>query len=374
MVEGRTCVVVLSVAGILGSVGCGGESFGPAAGTGATPLVDAGGGTTIDGASALAPTDSGADSAPAVDAGLDAASNVVTVASQVDPNRIAIDGTSIYWTDGDRAVMKMPLSGGTPTMLAPEYENIPFAIAVDRTSVYWTTLHSDGQGGDSLGTVRSMPLDGGTPTTLASGQDTPTAIAVDSTSVYWVTEDGNVMKVARSGGTATTLATGQSGAGRSLAIDGTSAYWTNTVAQTGSVMKVSLDGGTPVTLSSPEDAPYGIAVDGASVYWTNANGGTVRRMPLAGGAITTIATTEALAPHEIFVSATGVYWIASVPTNADPGGGNQYVMTAPLTGLAPGRTPTTLATGVFDEAFAIGATTAYLSTPTMGGLVRVALH
>jgi hypothetical protein len=46
-------------------------------------------------------------------------------------------------------------------------------MAVDATSVYWTNYIS--------GTVMKVGIGGVTPTTLASGQDTPSSIAVDAT-------------------------------------------------------------------------------------------------------------------------------------------------------------------------------------------------
>jgi cysteine-rich repeat protein len=74
----------------------------------------------------------------------------------------------------------------TPTTLASGQS--AWNLAVDSTHVYWT--NSNG------GEVMKVPLGGGTPVVLASGQAGPRDIAVDSTHVYWTNESpGEVMKV-----------------------------------------------------------------------------------------------------------------------------------------------------------------------------------
>jgi hypothetical protein len=64
-------------------------------------------------------------------------------------------------------------------------------IAVDANNVYWTNQGvCPDDGGPCSGAVMKVPVTGGTPVTLASGEYSPTSIAVDDTSVYWLNQAG----------------------------------------------------------------------------------------------------------------------------------------------------------------------------------------
>jgi cysteine-rich repeat protein/uncharacterized repeat protein (TIGR03803 family) len=230
---------------------------------------------------------------------------VLNSGASFPPYRIAIYGTSAYFTTYEgNTVSTVSVSGGTTTGLA--VSEFPNYVAVDAQSVYWTGYQG---GATGQGTVMKVPIGGGTATTLASGQPAPCGVAIDAANVYWLNNTnsgstGTVMKVPIGGGSPITLASGQS-MPVALAVDVTSVYWINS---DGTVMKAPVGGGTPTTLASGQSSPNGIAIDTASVYWTNSGDGTVMKVPLGGGTPMTLASGQSSA-GSIVVDATSVYWV-----------------------------------------------------------------
>jgi hypothetical protein len=115
-----------------------------------------------------------------------------------NPMNVAADATSLYWIQensgypygqpGTGLVAKVPLGGGTPTILAtlPADEGGPTGIAIDGTNVYYKTYHYTGVSTGTFGTLWEVPLGGGTPLAIGQADDAREgSIAVNGTGVYW---------------------------------------------------------------------------------------------------------------------------------------------------------------------------------------------
>ena len=141
------------------------------------------------------PTDAGSpevapapvEAAPACTGTVTPTGCLVALASgQENPVALAVDATSVYWTNhgsgqftSDGSVMSVPIAGGTPVTLAPG-RVAPGGIAVDASNVYWTEY---GGNGKALGAVMAVPLAGGNPTSLVPARTDPGSLVVDATNV-----------------------------------------------------------------------------------------------------------------------------------------------------------------------------------------------
>ncbi|HZZ83409.1 MAG TPA: Ig-like domain-containing protein [Anaeromyxobacteraceae bacterium] len=152
---------------------------------------------------------------------------------------IALNGTNLYWTERASGsplgeVRGIATSGGAATTLASGI-SMPTGIAADAASVYFI----------AGGAVRKVPLSGGTPVMLAilTGSGDLTGVGLDSTYYYWA-DIGSIYRLPLAGGTPAALVSNAYIGG--MALDGTNLYWTDS----GALKTMPKGGGTIITLVS----------------------------------------------------------------------------------------------------------------------------
>jgi hypothetical protein len=226
---------------------------------------------------------------------------------------IAIDGSNAYFTLStarpmvpdvpEGAVMKVPLSGGTPTMLAPSPSPGPLALASG--VLYWVDR---GTGPD--GRVQKVGVDGSAITTLAQ-TNYPRLIGVDATDVFWTAEadsgpNGAWLYTVPIGGGMPNLVGFPAGnlvasGVRGLAVDATGAYTTATFTPVPpgtsppgnwDLYRIAAGAGVPGLLAGgpgrfSDIAPSAIAVAAGNVYWHRGDG-VLWSLPITGGTPTLV--------------------------------------------------------------------------------------
>jgi hypothetical protein len=90
---------------------------------------------------------------------------VIQLATLPDPiNALTIVGANLYWVDLTHGIMKLPVTGGTPTMVLSD-ASIDGNLATDGTLLYFTSTPM----GATASTLMSVGLSGSGETTLATG-------------------------------------------------------------------------------------------------------------------------------------------------------------------------------------------------------------
>lgn len=230
---------------------------------------------------------------------------------QMDARHLAIDATNsyLYWINGgsgpgknDAGVMRMPLTGGTPTrLIAATY---PVDLALDSTYVYW--LDSD------LQTVNRAKLDGSSSTVLYASGPKPVGLALGASSkIYWLNRgttglsDGQVKSSPAFSFLPPTVLASAQAEPVDLAADTSGIYWVN--RGDGKVRRVAVDGSALTTLQTLK-RPTAIALDSASYYVTDSILGRV--IAYAKATNTGVARSYADGiPSRIVPTASNLFWV-----------------------------------------------------------------
>ncbi len=260
----------------------------------------------------------------------------------------AATGTPVY----DGAVMRMPKSGGPPTVLAGG-QFLADHLAIDATHVYWS--HDRWEPGKAHSLISRVPKHGGAVVDIYDGDRGVESLAVDDTDVFWASGQvrGKILKQAKSGGAPLELAKDQWNP-RGLAIDAKNVYWLTYEAHHVGVHQVAKSGGAPLTLSRSLAAYHSphLGVDASRVYWIGrgASGNDLMQVPIGGG--TPSAVPGAAHVTDFAVDAGIIYF-----TRGD---------SADLFKLAPGAAsaqPIGSEVGTFAGAFVFDGTSVYYTVP-----------
>jgi hypothetical protein len=240
--------------------------------------------------------------------------SVVLAQDYVESNLVT-DGSFVYWADG-ASVVRVPVAGGSPVTLATAGDIA--CLALDEDKVYWTAYTPP--------TLASVPKMGGDVTTLSSTQSATGVftgpLAVSANNLYWLNMGYTLVGESEGGGAIAQVADVpqlQETSCRSLAIAGSSILmpaFNGGVA----IASVPLSGALPaqptyLTANADAGGPYALVADSTNVYYLNVTTALeVDRVPLTGGAVTTLALPQAQTAYDIALASDGTVFFS---TNLD---------------------------------------------------------
>lgn len=283
-------------------------------------------------------SDAGLDAAP-IDAA-DAGASVVTLATGVAPVPIvmASNGAQLLWVGaGAKDVMSLPVSGGTPSMVAAGVASVPSGVpylTVDAQNVYVVTA---GQG------LQRIPLAAPSTPVLQVPLVGTGAIVSNAAKACWMDSpepSGTTLRCAPFDGGSASVAIGRvSFASATLGLTDSTLIVASLLAAfysipltggepsggqsvegnyaqlqsaggvvfgaplgPGPVVRVAPDGSLTTLVASATG--NGMAVDDTYVYWADRVAG-LSRVPQAGGAVTKV-TSEPV--EKVAVDSTAIYW------------------------------------------------------------------
>lgn len=232
------------------------------------------------------------------------------------PSAITTDDKFIYYVtggtiaslnEGTSGVWKMPLAGGTPTLLFKGFQKdkdtvvLPdtFVLAVDEKYVYW-----------SSGAIWRTPKDGGESEPITFGM--PTEWALDDSKIYWHNFGGEnspptpIYSVEKKGGEAKAITEPVITTG--IVVDKDFLYWT----QSDGIYKIPKNGGekSKVHAAPEKQSTSGLIADKDNFYFTQGepSRNALFRLSKQGGEAVKIAPNINHV-HHFYADETSVYFV-----------------------------------------------------------------
>ena len=228
------------------------------------------------------------------------------------PKKFAASGAYLYWIDTSEALKRMAIDAGDITTMAES--NVWFSdvlLATDYAFLIETECGTLGQ----PGCVIKVPLDGGPAEVFADNIVAPSRLALYATELYWVegfgggysNEIGGFLRIAKApitGGSVSTFLTGIGSKSASFAVDFNNIY----IADGWNIKLVSRDGSVTERIAEAYEDVNDITTDGVNVYWIEKYLGQVKKVPVSGGPITWLGGGAGIA-GPIHVVDNFVYWM-----------------------------------------------------------------
>ena len=185
-------------------------------------------------------------------------------------------------------------------------------IVSDKTSVYWVNSVAS----PNEYTIFKVDLTYGISTPLVKTSKPIVAMARDKTHLYWMEQDdldpGAIRRMPLGGGDVSTVFSNDKPLVQSFAISGSEVIYAELqypIYSTAQIWKVPTSGGTPTLLANTSLIPRKISADHLNVYWIDES--SLNMIPLNGGVITTLAN-DLDSPVDLVLSSRSVIWIETV--------------------------------------------------------------
>jgi len=260
---------------------------------------------------------------------------VTTLADLASPPvDLAAEGGFVCWLDAF-SIGAVPAGGGAVTTLVSGFSYLSH-IGLHNGEVYWPEPGLNG-----AGVIRRIPVTGGTPSTAVSGLAAPGVLAFQGADLFWgervqewdtlTTDNMRIARLPGGGGSPVTVVGGLLSSSPPIAAGGGMIL----LADEHRLKGIAAGGGPLSDLAPIGDpyqahAPHTIATDGAHLYWIDGEKGELARIPLVGGGIEVLAlVSPSYIEPRIRMDSTYVYYKEGYSIRRVPkaGGASSTVVT-----------------------------------------------